>query len=72
MCRWDRREILIRNAKGQKDRVTVIPAVCLKPLAANIDRSREYFEIDMQEGIDCIELPNALNRKYPGAGKQFK
>ena len=68
----DRNEIMIRNSKGNKDRVTVIPQSCLRPLEDMITRSREYFDIDMNDGITHIELPYALIRKFPNAGKQFK
>lgn len=68
----DRKEILIRNAKGAKDRVTLIPDSCLSPLKEMIEKSREYFELDMRSGIDHIELPHALIKKYPGACKEFR
>jgi len=68
----DRKEILIRNAKGAKDRVTLIPDSCVRPLTDMIEKSRDYFDIDMNDGVTYIELPNALNRKFPNAGKQFK
>ncbi|MEQ8315593.1 MAG: integron integrase [Gammaproteobacteria bacterium] len=68
----DRKEILVRNAKGAKDRVTLIPDSCLLPLKEMIERAREYFEADMRSGIDHIELPHALIKKYPNAGKEFR
>lgn len=68
----DRGELLIRNAKGGKDRITMLPSVCTQHIKHEIEKSRQYFEEDMHNGIDYIWLPNALNKKFPNAGKEFR
>jgi len=67
-----RQEITVRRGKGNKDRRTVLPDFILPGLRSVVDRTKQYFEMDQQNGIDYVYLPDALNRKYPNAGKQFK
>ena len=67
----ERREILVRDAKGQKDRTTLLPARLLKPLAQHLERARRQFEQDVREGAGYVELPYALARKYPSAPRDW-
>ncbi len=69
---FDRKELMVRQGKGGKDRITMLPDASIDGLKENIQRSREFFSQDMENGIDFIWLPNALNKKYPNAGKQFR
>lgn len=69
---FDRGEILVRHGKGGKDRVTLLPDGCRDSLKAEIEKSRRWFDEDMANGIEYIWLPNALERKFPNAGKQFR
>jgi integron integrase len=62
-----RREILIRDAKGQKDRVTVLPDALVSHLRAQSEHSRSLYEKDRQEDRAGVTLPFALSRKYPDA-----
>ena len=64
---FERREILVRDAKGQKDRTTLLPARLLKPLAHHLELARRQHERDVREGAGYVELPYALARKYPSA-----
>ncbi len=64
---FDRREITVRDGKGQKDRVTMLPAGLSAPLAAQIERVRRQHEEDLGSGAGSVELPGALDRKYPRA-----
>ncbi len=64
-----RREVLVRDGKGGKDRVTVLPASLLAPLETQLVRSREVFLRDRTQGVPGVALPHALERKYPNAGK---
>lgn len=63
-----RREILIRDGKGAKDRVTVLPSSLLEPLQQQLQRARRYFDLDRAAGRPGVYLPHALERKYPNAG----
>ena len=68
----DRREIIVRRGKGNKDRRTLIPDFIVPGLQLAIDKVRQYHEIDQANGITHVHLPNALARKYQNAGKQLK
>ncbi|HEY7729240.1 MAG TPA: integron integrase [Candidatus Eisenbacteria bacterium] len=64
---FDRREITVRDGKGRKDRVTMLPAGLAAPLAAQIERVRRQHAEDLRAGAGSVELPGALDRKYPRA-----
>ncbi len=69
---FQRSEIFVFNSKNNKDRRTVLPQQAVMGLQKTIEQSHQYFLIDMQSGVHFISLPNALNRKYPNAGKDFR
>ena len=64
-------QIIVRDGKGQKDRRTVLPLTIRPLLQAQVERTRIIHEIDRREGQPGVELPYALERKYPNAGKEF-
>ena len=64
---FGRREILIRDGKGFKDRVTMLPDGAVRPLCAHLERVREQHEVDLADGFGHVWLPHALSRKYPSA-----
>jgi integron integrase len=61
------RQILVRDGKGAKDRVTMLPASVVAPLQAHLARVKRLHERDLAEGYGDVELPHALARKYPRA-----
>ena len=67
----ERREILIREGKGGKDRVTVLPASLVESLRDHLVRVRALFERDRASDVPGVELPGALARKNPGAGRSW-
>lgn len=64
-------EILIREGKGAKDRVTVLPASLVQALQDQLRRARVLFEHDRANGVPGVYLPHALERKYPNAGASW-
>ena len=66
-----RGEILVREGKGFKDRVTMLPAVLVEPLKAHLRKVRVLHEQDMEEGFGEVYLPYALDRKYPNAARDW-
>jgi integrase len=68
---FSRNEILVRNGKGQKDRVTMLPAAVREPLATHLERVQRQHEADLQAGLGRVQLPDALARKYPNADREF-
>ena len=68
---FGQRHIIIRDGKGQKDRVTLLPRTAEGPLNRQIDRVRDLHQRDLDEGFGRVFLPHALAEKYPGADRQF-
>jgi integron integrase len=66
-----RREILVRDGKGQKDRVTMLPVRLVVPLREQIAHAREVHRGDLANGFGAVWLPYALDRKYPGAAREW-
>lgn len=65
------REIRVRDGKGRKDRVTMLPASVASPLAAHLERVKRLHEQDVAGGGGWVALPDALSRKYPNAGREW-
>jgi integron integrase len=66
-----RREILVRDGKGAKDRVTVLPARLASPLREHLVRVRVLHRDDLADGCGAVHLPFALARKYPNAAREW-
>ena len=64
-------QVVIRDGKGNKDRVTILPAAVKTELADHIERVREQHQADLRQGAGWVELPWALARKYPNAGREW-
>ncbi len=66
-----RREILVRDGKGFKDRVTMLPTALLVPLKTHLQRVKLLHEQDLAAGYGAVHLPYALDKKYPNAGREW-
>ena len=64
-------QILVRNGKGGKDRVTMLPQMLVEPLKAHLAVVRERHSQALEAGYGGVELPEAVARKYPGASLQW-
>ena len=64
-------QIVVRAGKGDRDRVTMLPAVVKAGLAQHLDLARRQHERDLALGAGWVELPGALTRKYPNAGREW-
>ena len=64
-------QIVVRAGKGDKDRHTMLPAAVKEPLAKHLDLIRRQHQRDLERGLGRVALPNALERKYPNAGKEW-
>ncbi len=67
-----RAEILVRDGKGGKDRVTMLPRSLTPALQAQLTRARALHQRDLDEGWGQAPLPGALARKYPGAPADWR
>ena len=68
---FTRKEILVRDGKGFKDRVTMLPAALAAPLAEHLERVKALHGRDLAAGRGAVYLPYALERKYPGAARDW-
>lgn len=64
-------EILVRDGKGFKDRVTMLPKVALEPIRGHLLQVRQLHEADLVAGGGEAFLPYALERKYPHAAREW-
>lgn len=68
---FSRREIVVRDGKGGKDRVTMLPVRLVAPLREQVAHARELHRADLDSGYGAVWLPFALARKYPGAASEW-
>jgi integron integrase len=68
---FERGEILIRDSKGAKDRVTMLPESLKASLQAHLQQRRALFDDDIRLGKASIYLPDALEREYPNASTEW-
>lgn len=66
------RQLMVRNGKGNKDRVTMLPNIAVAPLRQQIEKVQHLHERDTKNGYGKVRLPNALAQKYPGASSELK
>jgi integron integrase len=64
-----RREITIREGKGNKDRMTMVPVALITGLGQQLQRTREHWQRDRAADTPGVQLPYALERKKPGEDK---
>lgn len=68
---FDRHVIIVREAKGNKDRVVMLPRSLAVSLKQQIAASRALWESDRHNGVPGVETPSALEVKYPNVGKTW-
>lgn len=68
---FDYKQITVRSGKGNKDRVTTFSTGLMPFLKDHLQRVKLIHEKDVLEGLGAVYLPNALDRKYPNAAKEW-
>lgn len=68
---FDRGELTIRDPKGGRDRVTMLPVGLIEPLQAHLASVKVQHEADLLAGRGAVALPGQLARKYPGASTEW-
>ena len=66
------REILVREGKGFKDRVTMLPLSLVEPLKSHLLKVQALHQDDLSTGHGEVFMPMALDRKYPNAGRDWR
>lgn len=65
------RQIVVRDGKGGKDRVTMLPDALVRPLRTQLAAAKALHEADLAQGLGAVWLPDALARKYPAAPRAW-
>ena len=68
---FSRQEILVRDGKGFKDRVTMLPDVLVNPLKEHFQKVQILHTQDLDAGYGSVYMPNALEKKYPNASRDW-
>jgi len=68
---FSKNQIVIRAGKGDKDRYTMLPGTVKEPLLRHLQAVKRQHEEDLRRGLGRVALPNALERKYVNAGKEW-
>lgn len=68
---FDRRAIVVREGKGAKDRVVMLPAALESPLRAQLAQAKGVWADDRAAGVPGVHVPHALARKYPRAATSW-
>ncbi len=64
-------QIMIREGKGDKDRITMLPGIVRKPLVDHLERVKKIHNRDLGDGYGRVVMPNAIDRKYPNAPAEW-
>lgn len=67
---FDTGHIVVRNGKGRKDRVTVLPKSVADSMRAIVEHAKKVHKRDLLDGFGTVYLPFALSRKYPNAERE--
>jgi integron integrase len=65
------RQIIVRDGKGMKDRITMLPDSLVEPLQEQLQRASMIHQRDLKSGYGAVYLPTALERKYPNANREW-
>lgn len=68
---FERRQITVRRGKGNKDRPTILPDVLVHPLRRHLADVHRLHRADLAAGFGDVRLPEAYDRKHPGAARAF-
>ncbi len=64
-------QLIVRDGKGRKDRVTLLPASLQPALRTHLDKMRDQHQADLHAGAGFVQLPDALRVKYPAAPREW-
>ncbi len=68
---FGQRHLAVRDGKGAKDRITLLPEAAIPALKEHLQRTRLIHQRDIRQGVGSVYLPYALARKYPQAARQW-
>jgi integron integrase len=65
------RQITVRDGKGEKDRITMLPGALAEPLKLHLPKVKALHDSDLQDGFSEVYLPYAPERKYPNSNREW-
>jgi integron integrase len=68
---FERRAIIVRDTKGNEDRITMLPDSLIEPLKEHLLRVKRLHQEDLAKGYGSVYLPDALERKLPNASREW-
>lgn len=68
---FEYRQITVRDGKGSRDRVTMLPTSTIATLQLQLEQAKVLHQLDLSLGYGAVYLPNALERKYPNANREW-
>ena len=68
---FESKQLIVRDGKGQKDRITILPEKIIEPIKEHIRKVKNLHLLDLSQGKGGTILPHALAEKYPNASKEF-
>ncbi len=69
---FEMNNLAVRDGKGNKDRFTILPDYVKAHLREHFEKVKTFYEKDLKDGYGDVFLPDALERKYPNAGKEWR
>ena len=69
---FEQKEIIIRDGKGEQDRITMLPEKLIEPIRQQLVYAKSLHQIDLSMGLGKVELPYALAVKYPNAATDWR
>jgi integron integrase len=69
---FEMKQLTVRDGKGGKDRVTVLPEVVIPALQEHLRKVQVIHGADLRQGYGAVYLPGALDRKYPNAAREWR
>ena len=65
------KQIIVRDGKGSKDRITMLPNIVIDPLKRHLEKVKAMHDKDLEEGFGAVYLPFALEKKYKNASRSW-
>ncbi len=68
---FEQQHLVVRDGKGNHDRVTLLPEAAVPSLQEHLQRTRQLHRADLRQGLGSVHLPYALSRKFPNADREW-
>ncbi len=69
---FEMHQLIVRDGKGMKDRMTMLPLSLVRPLQEHLEKIQKWHEEDLKTGYGEVYIPDALEKRYPHANREWK